>query len=446
MERKISTCAAIFLCGMTVLSGCAAVPEYANKTEFSITVVSPVNGSASVYHREKRVDGACAGDRLQIACLPDIGYELKSVKVDNTEIYDVVDGTVWFGMPNNDVTVEVEFQAIVRSVTVNDSAGGTIAVDKTSAAYGELVTVTVEPDDGYFGKERSLCVNNTEIYRGRVYEHTDVSFVMPNTDAVVSMSFSPMNFNRGEHFGDYSANKLSRGIWNYDDEQNGIISVSLSAAGTSASVKDSAYTYYLGNSDFVYFSAAAKITEWSKINNTYENSVGYFIGDGNSLAKIGFAFKGYASMSDQRAYYLAKTAMSLSFDGGRKEKSGLLSAIKGANETTSSGVINSSFGGVGNIARSDLGNYTLRFGFIYDKANGKLHTLYTDFAADSLLYFNAVNLSNIGQFYNADDDGKITFGLFAESSFDVSLDFFDIEYSTDRQTVIAEFPQVGDIA
>ncbi len=74
--------------------------------------------------------------------------------------------------------------AVVNSITVEQSEGGFISVNPDSASTGELVRITVKPDKGMRLVSGSLTVNGKRI---------DVSnFTMPNCEVVVRGSFEVM--------------------------------------------------------------------------------------------------------------------------------------------------------------------------------------------------------------------------------------------------------------
>lgn len=171
--------ALVVLCAALV--GCGKVA----RTYHRVSVAECENGRVYVTYRGEKVGGATAGERLSINLLPDTGYEVDYVKIDGA-----ASEGVYFDMPDNDVNISAAFKRVTYGVTVSGSiSGGTIAADKTKAAYGEKITVTVTPDEGYVLKERTLVANNTEIYKPRATEAIVTEFVMPPCDVAIKGEF-----------------------------------------------------------------------------------------------------------------------------------------------------------------------------------------------------------------------------------------------------------------
>lgn len=130
-----------------------------------------------------------AGEEVNLLVEPDAGYILKegSLKVNNGNV-EVTDNK--FIMPEQDVIVTAEFEqqpVEIYNITIETGLEhGMIEADKTEAAAGETVTLTVTPEDGYLLKEGSLKVNDGEV------EVTDNSFIMPEQDVMVTAEFEQL--------------------------------------------------------------------------------------------------------------------------------------------------------------------------------------------------------------------------------------------------------------
>ncbi|MCR5141377.1 MAG: hypothetical protein K6C68_02450 [Ruminococcus sp.] len=84
---------------------------------------------------------------------PDIGYYIKSVKYNDTEI-EPVDGAYSFAVPDSNVTVTAKFAQIPYSLSTNNNELGTISAkidgnDTTTAHYDDTVTLDISPADDY---------------------------------------------------------------------------------------------------------------------------------------------------------------------------------------------------------------------------------------------------------------------------------------------------------
>ena len=177
---------AVLLC-LCCVALVACDNRFADKPTYDIVVEQSKHGTAYVASRGRAVTKAAVGDMLFVTVRPDTGYELADIEINGSAAADVR-----FTMPDGNVTVKVTFRAVGGNITVNQSVGGQIYVSKTSAVYGEIIAVTVTPDDGYIMRERSLVANFTEIYKGRIDKQTSFDFVMPDTDVVISATFDKL--------------------------------------------------------------------------------------------------------------------------------------------------------------------------------------------------------------------------------------------------------------
>ena len=122
------------------------------------------------------------GMLVMITVTPDSGYKLGELRVD-VEVMTVIDNTYIFAMPAKAVTVSATFVEDVYSVLVDEAGKGTVSVSKTSAAPGEVITVTVTPDSGY--KLGELQVDGKAVMvMGNTY-----TFTMPAKAVTVNATF-----------------------------------------------------------------------------------------------------------------------------------------------------------------------------------------------------------------------------------------------------------------
>ncbi|MGN0748523.1 MAG: leucine-rich repeat protein [Christensenellales bacterium] len=97
------------------------------------------------------------GDTIEVTGItPDAGYLFSKIKVNG----NTISGTT-FTMPAQDTTVTVEFKAIEYTVSKINPEHGKITLSKTTANYGDTITVTVTPDAGY--TVSAIKVNGTAI-------------------------------------------------------------------------------------------------------------------------------------------------------------------------------------------------------------------------------------------------------------------------------------------
>ena len=179
--------------------------------QYTITCNSDNHGWVTVSK-----DSAEAGETITVHVHPDPGYELATL----SGITFVVN-TNTFIMPASDVTITATFKEAELHVNIvgptNDSISVSEPSEGNSYSYGELVTVTVRPDDGYY--LASLTVGGDSVYAYYnwygvytysfyIYEDTTVSATF--TDGLtVSVSYND--------YGRYGTAVVSGDYWQ-DDE------------------------------------------------------------------------------------------------------------------------------------------------------------------------------------------------------------------------------------
>jgi hypothetical protein len=338
-------------------------------------------------------------------------------------------------------------------VSVIQSSGGNIICDKTKAKYGEKVTLIITPEEGKYGVENSLTVNNSEIYRGRIFKETEVSFYMPHTDAQISMSFADDGLIGNGLFGDFDMDTKARGSdrWVYTGStlSGSTASISLKGTGDATEKRDIAYTYCGKESDYFLFSCAAKIT-YTNINDTYQDNIGVFFGDGDAMGRIGYSLNKYTA---KNAFYIRRNYTSLGFpDGTKKVNSGFLAIMAGQKDdgtddtVTENNTIATASHGITDIQPSELGQKVMRMGFVYDGKNKKIHILLSEFSSDAgyndtLVYVRTIeNLDE--KYFSVDKNGQVHCGLYAEAANTVSVQFYDFKYSVDKAEIESLYPQI----
>ncbi len=139
------------------------------KTDYTITIGECVNGSVSVSQTT-----ANYGDVILVTATPDEGYELIYFQVDGGDYA----GTA-FNMPAKNVTVTATFRKADYSVTVGQVQNGSVSVDKATANYGDVITVTATPAEGY--ELDTIKVDGTAI--------SGNTFTMPAKNVTVTAVF-----------------------------------------------------------------------------------------------------------------------------------------------------------------------------------------------------------------------------------------------------------------
>ena len=142
---------------------------------YSINIGATTNGSLTADKTS-----AAAGETITITATPNTGYNLVAIKVNGKTIAQ----TGKFVMPAEDVTVTAEFALAYYTVSSSAATNGSFILDKTVAAYGDTVTVTVRPNTGY--QLGAVLVNGIAI--------SGNSFEMPADDVTVSVTFTAIDY------------------------------------------------------------------------------------------------------------------------------------------------------------------------------------------------------------------------------------------------------------
>ena len=133
------------------------------------------------------------GETVTIKVNPEEGYELVELSLPEGIVaeQDESDNTKYsFEMPKSAVTIGATFQKVKYNLVFSNVDGGSVTPDHESPiAWGEEVTLTVIPDEGYQLTEGSLKVND-----GNVTLTADNKFTMPKEDAMVSAAFEKVKY------------------------------------------------------------------------------------------------------------------------------------------------------------------------------------------------------------------------------------------------------------
>ena len=150
------------------------------KISYALTkTASPAAGGTVTLNKSS----AYYGDTITINATPATGYKVKSISTNPS----VTITNNSFTMPASAVTVTVVFEKIAYTVskTASPGAGGTVTLNKTSAYYGDEITITATPATGYKVKSistsPSVTINNNK-------------FSMPASNVAVTVTFEKINY------------------------------------------------------------------------------------------------------------------------------------------------------------------------------------------------------------------------------------------------------------
>ena len=169
-----------------------SVKEGPGFEKHKIRINPTTNGTVTSNH-----DKAVAGAVIKLTVTPDEGYELDTIKancvIDGHEEEIDMGEEYKFMMPNAEVVVTATFKKSVEkhyTVTiVNPIEHGKITVDKNSElSEGDLVNITVTPDEGYELETLIVKDEGTNL----VTMETPTSFKMPAANVNVDATFKKM--------------------------------------------------------------------------------------------------------------------------------------------------------------------------------------------------------------------------------------------------------------
>lgn len=154
------------------------------KISYTVTVNAGSNGSATT-------DKATAnyGDTVTITCSPNTGYKANTPTANAGVTFTSAGANKWtFTMPTSNVTVSCTFSKIDYTITTaaSPAAGGSLAVSKNPANYGDNITCTPTANSGYqfssYTTSPTVAVSQNR-------------FVMPASAITVTANFTKISYN-----------------------------------------------------------------------------------------------------------------------------------------------------------------------------------------------------------------------------------------------------------
>ena len=147
--------------------------------------ISPCTGGTATVNKSQLY----AGEEFILTCIPDAGRRVNYIDCRmNSEVVPLtqISATQWKGiMPDGDVHIDVTFQYLERSVTVNvtNPEGGTATVDRPSALPYTTVKLTCTPNENY------RVASVTGIAGLKDQGNNIWSFTMPEQDVALRVTF-----------------------------------------------------------------------------------------------------------------------------------------------------------------------------------------------------------------------------------------------------------------
>ena len=167
---------------------------------YSIEAASDMTGGQVVFPTT-----AMYQETVTITATPSTGYELEAFKVYGKDTNDIIQTTpagenkATFQMPNHAVIVSATFKEVAPVVEtynincVDNSTYGTFTSDKSTAQEGDVVTITVKPNWGYYVDDIYYVTSNSVVL-APVHDFTPIGdnkwqFSMPESDVWVHVTY-----------------------------------------------------------------------------------------------------------------------------------------------------------------------------------------------------------------------------------------------------------------
>ena len=153
-------------------------------TSYSIMTAPKINNGTVTPDTNK----ANEGQIVTLTVTPAEGYELTSLTITKMGSSDTIgyDYNYQFAMPATNVIINATFTLITYGIVPTVPEHGSIDADKDEAAPGEIVTITVSPDQGY--KLETLTVEDL-IGQNSVEVDENYQFIMPNYGVMIYATF-----------------------------------------------------------------------------------------------------------------------------------------------------------------------------------------------------------------------------------------------------------------
>ena len=149
-------------------------------TEYTVTVTSGGNGTASASHAKAVVD-----TEITLTATPDKGYHFKEWQVESPAGLVITNDK--FTMPDTNVAIKAIFEEDAppapteHTVTVTSGGNGTASASPAKAVAGAEITLNATPDKGYHLKEWQVISGGVTI--------VDDKFTMPDSNVEIKAIF-----------------------------------------------------------------------------------------------------------------------------------------------------------------------------------------------------------------------------------------------------------------
>lgn len=181
-------------------------------TEYTITSFTDVGGSVTA-NKPKAIENG----QVTLTINTNAGYTLERIWLEDSSgnfITEVDTTSKSFTMPAKDVAIKATFKVKDQTqydISVEQTSGGNVEVNKTKASEGEEVIVKVTPQQGY---EVGQVKANSQVLR---LQNGEYKFKMPPNNVKISATFNKIEYKT--YFVGISGDD-TKGWINVDDPQN----------------------------------------------------------------------------------------------------------------------------------------------------------------------------------------------------------------------------------
>ena len=175
-----------------VTSDLALVVEFVNdQTAMHTVTITAAEGGTASPATQLVQDGSCA----VVIARPEKGYEVSSVQAgEQSAEHNTANDTYLLNAVTGNQSVQVSFAKVQHTITVVQPEHGTLTVSSTAAGFGDFVTVTVQPAEGYRFEDGSLRVTGESGAQQSVQQaENGYTFRMPAETVQVSGTFMKMD-------------------------------------------------------------------------------------------------------------------------------------------------------------------------------------------------------------------------------------------------------------
>lgn len=168
-----------------------------NAIQYTINLSSTIKNGTVMVNKNP----ATVGDVVTLTIVPNDGFELDTLSVvelsdnGNLNLENVGENKETFVMPASNIMIVVKFKGIQYKVTLSNSSFGSATVNKDYNVFGEVVTVTVIPNEGYQLRKLIVKAADESELQATIVDAVTAVFTMPQKNVTVEPRFGKIQYN-----------------------------------------------------------------------------------------------------------------------------------------------------------------------------------------------------------------------------------------------------------